>query len=182
LRIADGRHAHGRRELADAAGHVIVLEIAFEIDGHVQRNARAPGEGDLLQPVEVLGVSPWRDADAERLAGKVGLRDREVAFRFLEVLVDLRVAPVEVLAGLYRVWLETEAAAFELRDLFDRARCDHRAAPGERQKLAYLLRQAHFRQFPGDESISRILLRIALFDHDPSPCSLSRLGFPLTAV
>ena len=53
IEVADGGHSHGRRELQDVTGGVIVFEIAFHVDGDVQGDSRRPFHGDFLQFVEL---------------------------------------------------------------------------------------------------------------------------------
>ena len=118
IEVTDCGHPHGGRELQHAAGGVVVLEIAFHVDGDVQGNAGGPFHGDFLQLVERDREFFRGNAHAEAAVVKPGMGDIEIILRFLEVRVNLRTSPIEVLAGFQRVRFQAKAAGMQSGDLF----------------------------------------------------------------
>ena len=154
IEVSDGSHAHRRRELHDVTGRVIVFEIAFHVDGDVQGDTRGPFHRDFLQLVERDGELFRRHAHAEAAIVEVGMRDVEPVLRLLEVGVNLRTSPIQVLAGFQRVWFEAKATGVQFGDLFDPRGRQVGAPPGEGENLAALFRQGHFRQLCCYKTIS----------------------------
>ena len=154
IEVADGGDAHGRRELDDMAGGVIVLEIAFHVDGDVQGYSRGPFHRDFLQLVERGGKLLGSHAHAEAAVVEVGMRDVEPVLRLLEVGVNLRTSPIQVLAGLQRVGFQAKAASMQPGELLEPRGRQVGAPPGEGENLAALFRQGHFRQLCCNKTIS----------------------------
>src|SRR4030042_3153147 len=80
LKVADSGQAHGREKLPDTAGHIIVLEIAFHINGHMKWNSGPHAHRDFLQLIQHVSIFSRRYADAEGLTGKISTRYGKIIF------------------------------------------------------------------------------------------------------
>ncbi len=145
--IADGGQAHGRNELADAAGGVVVLEVAFHVNRDMKGNTGRALQGDFLQLVDRFRVFRRRDAHTVVMIVEVRAGDVDVILGRLETGIDLRMAPVEVLAGFQAVRLQAEAAGVKLGNLLDPRGGQVGAAPSESEQLTASFGQRHIGKF-----------------------------------